>query len=430
MFFMKKRKKKNIHPHSNLQKRINKIYQTRYGLYRNFFMLFMPIMAYFPWKRIITTPSRIERRLGIYFYCCLHCLHIKDHDTVTLEIIRRTFQHTNNKYFAYLLADTLLKNRDYSANTERVFKLATNRNCEIHANFRHTDYLVQRFGYRTEKLKPIIKRLAGRRIYPHLTRYQRIRLLTILLQQKAIPQARRIGKSIGKTYWQNNSTALYLQHQAVVYKWATDPHSKAASLIYLQLLDGRKKFVALIKENNRNFCIIGNAPTEKGLGSGKKIDSFKVVIRMNNYTLSEPEDYGTKQTVWLRVANREITADHSGQNQLEIFASNNFAVKRRDAYQYVYPLFLRETQFTAIPSGIYQELIRKLDALPSTGLALLYWIFKINGKIPQSQIYGFSHFVENADFEAHYFEDNVDIGIHLHNWDKEALLLKEITSQD
>jgi len=32
-----------------------------------------------------------------------------------------------------------------------------------------------------------------------------------------------------------------------------------------------------------NVAVIGNAPSEKGLGKGKVIDGFDAVIRMNNF---------------------------------------------------------------------------------------------------------------------------------------------------
>ncbi|WP_352072560.1 hypothetical protein [Escherichia coli] len=50
------------------------------------------------------------------------------------------------------------------------------------------------------------------------------------------------------------------------------------------------------------------------------IDSKKTVIRINNYTLDYPDDYGTKQDIWVRVANKEVSNKNlKKNNRLVIF---------------------------------------------------------------------------------------------------------------
>src|SRR5690606_30250496 len=157
------------------------------------------------------------------------------------------------------------------------------------------------------------------------------------------------------------------------------------------------------------------------------IDSKKLVIRINNYSLDHPEDYGTKQNIWVRVANSEILGSHARQNDLIVFAANNFATKRKDAATYFLPLALMNKEYTVIPSHIFQELIDKLGGLPSTGLATAYWIYKIIGPIPKQFLFGFSHLHEEADFKAHYFVDKDKAGTHLHQWDNEIRIFNQIT---
>lgn len=404
-----------------------KIYQTRYKLYGLIVRSVLPFFSDCDLCRLVLKPIYIERFLGLSNVASLLLLHTNDEDILLTAAIYERLGATQSKYIAYLLADRMLRQRDYSKNTENLFKVATKKNCEINANFRFIDYLTQRNGFRTQILKPILRRLSSRRLYKHLTKLQRTRVLTLHLQQKELLRAKHVAKNLGRHYLEKNPGTLYLQHYATINGWVVSPHSQTASRMYRQLLRWRNKFEHLILRNPDGFCVIGNAPTEIGLGNGMKIDSFDVVIRMNDYKLTYPEDYGTKQTVWVRVANPEVTTDHSTLSELVIFASNNFATKRRDAYRYLLPLYLREYAYTAIPSHIYQELIRKLDALPSTGLAMLYWIYKLVGKIPRTQIFGFSHLSESRDFKSHYFESDSEIGVHLHEWNKETLLLNEIT---
>ncbi|WP_409260188.1 hypothetical protein, partial [Pseudomonas sp. KCJK8806] len=157
------------------------------------------------------------------------------------------------------------------------------------------------------------------------------------------------------------------------------------------------------------------------------IDAKKLVIRINNYSLDYPEDYGSKEDVWVRVANNEVEHLRARRNKLTILAGNNFATKRKDAANYLLPLMLMRTEYTIIPSHVFQELIGKLEGLPSTGLALAYWIYKTIGPIPKEFLFGFSHLHEDANFKAHYFVDDEKAGVHLHQWDKEKRIFNQIT---
>jgi len=188
----------------------------------------------------------------------------------------------------------------------------------------------------------------------------------------------------------------------------------------------RVTFEEMLRVNKESFCVVGNGPSELGRGAGKEIDANNLVIRINDYHVDHPEDYGAKQGVWVRVANKEITQDHLHSNEIVIFAANNFLMKRRDFFTYAARSHHLGKAFTVVPSEIYQELIDVLEGLPSTGLAIIYWIYKVLGPIPRESLYGFSHLKEIADFKAHYYPDKCEIGVHIHEWDKEVQLLAQI----
>ena len=61
----------------------------------------------------------------------------------------------------------------------------------------------------------------------------------------------------------------------------------------------------LLEKNDVDFCIIGNSPKELGKGSGKKIDSHKLVLRFNDFSTSPDfyKDYGKRTSVWIRGSN-------------------------------------------------------------------------------------------------------------------------------
>lgn len=82
------------------------------------------------------------------------------------------------------------------------------------------------------------------------------------------------------------------------------------------------------------------------------------MIRINNYTLDYPDDYGTKQDIWVRVANKEVSNKNLKNNRLVIFAANNFTIKRRDANKYFLAPQLLEMEYTVIPNHVYKSLIK------------------------------------------------------------------------
>jgi len=337
------------------------------------------------------------------------------------------FKDSNLKYVNYCLADWLLKHRDYSARTEYHFERAQERNREININFRYTDFVTQKYGYKSDKLKRIIKRLMSIEVKRNLTKSQKLRLAIILYHCSQAKAANEIVKGIGKNFLLNNTTSPYVFKRVYKYNIFSSPYFERGAKIYDEILRGRQEFQRRLVSSRESFCLVGNAPTEIGTGNGSNIDAKDLVIRINDYSLNHVDDYGCKQDVWIRVANKEITQDHLSGSSLVVFAANNFAVKRKDAARYLLPPHLMGKEYTVIPSHIYRELIARLDGLPSTGLVIAYWIYTIIGKISRDSLFGFSHLVESSDFKAHYYADQIEIGTHLHEWEKERLIFNQIT---
>ena len=337
------------------------------------------------------------------------------------------FKLSNSRYVHYSLADWLLKHRVYSAVTEDFFDKANDKCREINVNFRYTDFITQKYGFRSDKIAKNIRRLMMPDVFRYLTKNQKLRLAAMLYQRKDDTQGNRVIRNVGRGYILKNTTSPYIFNKLVANKIYTDDYIIRGSECYKVILRARNQFIQMILASRNSFCLVGNAPTELNRGKGKIIDAKKLVIRINNYSLDYPEDYGTKQSIWVRVANAEVGCPHARQNDLIIFAANNFATKRKDAANYFLPLTLMQKEHTVIPSHIFHELIGKLDGLPSTGLATAYWIYKIIGLIPKHFLFGFSHLEEDANFKAHYFVDSAKAGTHLHQWDKETRIFNQIT---
>jgi hypothetical protein len=370
-----------------------------------------------------TLAAAVPALAPLRWLCGLLLLAGTDKDPKLTVRLRRVFGPSPRGYLAYRFAVRLFRERNYSAATEALFGCASDTSREITASLRHADFLVLKYGYQTERLAGLVQRLGAPPLNRHLTPRQRARLLTIQLQRGG--EVARLTAA-GLPQFDEDSAGLYLLHRLNPDPRFHSPHSAMASRIYQQIGEGRQAFEQLIRQAPGRVCILGNAPTERGSGHGTRIDSFDVVIRMNDYCINQPADYGTKQTVWVRVANHEVSQDHSQSNQITIFSANDLEVKRSDAMTYLVPLYLGNRRYTTIPSEIFRELIGQLNSLPSTGLTILYWIYKIGGPISRTSLFGFSHFRDNPDFRAHYFENRVASQFHIHQWASEADLIKRI----
>lgn len=409
---------------------LNQLYQRRYKHYtailigcpkffsENFFLKICK-------KRYV--PNLFKTLLMCYF------LARKNDNKIFLEFIDNYIDNSFNKskYLLYLLGDNLIRRRKYNKDTEKIILGAIEKNAEITANFRAHDFIVQYYGYKSKKLQIIIQRLKSKKIFPFLTKREKCRLLLLLFHHNYDEMAHDIAENdISYRYIENNYPSLYLISKLYPKRLKPSFFYCQANDMYKKIIKQRKKIERFWKLNKEKLCIIGNSPCEINLYKGNIIDQYQYPIRINEYSLLYSQDYGKKEHSWVRVANNEIISDHYKSNSLVIIAANNFAVKRRDAYSYLLPFHLYDTEYTVIPSHIYRYLMKRLGGLPSTGIAILYWIYTIVGPLNKEQIFGFSHFQEDVNFTDHYYDDLTDIKNHLHEWHKERLLMQEMVIEN
>lgn len=182
--------------------------------------------------------------------------------------------------------------------------------------------------------------------------------------------------------------------------------------------------------NTNDFCVVGNSPCEIGKNQRAIIDSYKYVIRFNDFSLSPTytKDYGNKVNIWIRATNDQVITSlkekHAiiGKFDLVVLrAENDKNIKSREFYE------KNKINYCLMPAKLEAELFNKLGASPSTGLLFLYWIYKLNGevKLNKKQVYGFSGFSENVekkeDVSIHYFSNKASAGY---------LLSKHISEQE
>ena len=157
-----------------------------------------------------------------------------------------------------------------------------------------------------------------------------------------------------------------------------------------------------------NFCVVGNSPKEMGTCNGSKIDSFDHVIRFKNYITDGYEvDYGVKTTIWATPFNlTQFYRDPAQYQAILCSLPIQAGAKWRKFYgpqNIDYPLMKRYNSLVEfMPEDWFEEgKAQYPSGQLSTGMNILYWIYKLVGHINQDQIFGFSLFDPKEDH--HYF---------------------------
>lgn len=193
------------------------------------------------------------------------------------------------------------------------------------------------------------------------------------------------------------------------------------------ILSNQNTFESIIYQNS--FAVVGNGPSEIGTKNGENIDKNNIVIRFNNYNINYPYfiDYGLKTDIWVKSGYYiDISRKNILNYKLIIQSGINPLFRNINFFDFATDLCSLDVSFTCIPSDIYYELIDILKASPSSGLAILYWIYKIRGKINRNNIFGFSFGQTNNYSSDHYFSNSKSSGFYPHQWEKEGILLREI----
>lgn len=153
-----------------------------------------------------------------------------------------------------------------------------------------------------------------------------------------------------------------------------------------------------------NYCIVGNAPSEVGTKGGGFIDSCDQVIRFNNYSTSVEyqDDYGSKTTHWVTTFAKDI---RPRIHQCEVVCPLPLDVPKyltRYSYTNLRALRVHMDTTTFIPQEYFEELLESVPN-PSTGIALLFWLWKDMGSLDPERVKGFTFF--DKSIKHHYFDE-------------------------
>ncbi|EKF9925046.1 glycosyltransferase family 29 protein, partial [Vibrio cholerae] len=199
--------------------------------------------------------------------------------------------------------------------------------------------------------------------------------------------------------------------------------------IYDYILSGQDSFIDLIRGSNNSYAIVGNGPSEIDSKNGKEIDAKSIVVRFNAFDVSYPLsiDYGSKTDIWVKAGNYiDLPRRNISKFKCVVASGYNNVYRSTMGIDDYFDLYQNKIPTSLIPNRIYEELISRLGAMPSAGLAILYWIYKEIGPIPKGSVFGFSFGNQKSNSSQHYFLNTKSKSHYNHNWSKEGEVLREI----
>lgn len=174
---------------------------------------------------------------------------------------------------------------------------------------------------------------------------------------------------------------------------------------------------------NKKIAIVGNSPNIINKSLGNLIDSYDVVVRFNDYSLSNKKDYGEKCNVWVRASNDYVIETLNEKNLKEhdliiVRSKNKKNEKSLDFYRGL------EYNYVIMPIEYEISLSKELKAIPSTGLLTLYFMKSNNIKY---DAFAFSFFSKNdlINYKTHHYynykanKESKGIMLSKHNWNVE-----------
>jgi len=196
------------------------------------------------------------------------------------------------------------------------------------------------------------------------------------------------------------------------------------------------------EEEKNKIIIIGNAPTNLDNEFGKLIDSFNIIIRLNEFIIKDYEkNIGTKTSIW--VINDWVAIDLL--NKYKKWLENNIKVKilivipyrtnePEKYYKQRYKLindFYNQSNIKNKLDFINKDFVKKIqekyefnNTWPSTGLITILYFIEYYKDI---NITGFNFFQKVKESDSiHYYNSN-DISIH--NGFKEKNIVNDLISK-
>jgi len=169
---------------------------------------------------------------------------------------------------------------------------------------------------------------------------------------------------------------------------------------------------------NKSIAIIGNSKSLFTKTQGAEIDSHDVVCRINRgIYIADKQHQGLKTDVWAYGSYKQVEDLFDCIKCLNtIHLTHIDRTIKLEGFKKKQNFYFKKTKFY-LPTEIIKELENTSNInRPSSGLLLLYYVFKCNPKI--INLYGFD-WKETPTWYYHEFET-------VHNWDEEKKYIKEM----
>lgn len=157
------------------------------------------------------------------------------------------------------------------------------------------------------------------------------------------------------------------------YEYVSFKVANTIPTLWKQEAQWRAEFLAMVvAEAEGGIAIVGNGAKLNYSGLGKQIDQHRLVFRFNQFAgvNSREEDNGNKLDVWVRAPDFKGTAP---QADWLLMTGPAFQFKLQN-WQAIKPLLNSGTRLVCVPLGVWRELVARLQAPPSGGLLVAYWL--------------------------------------------------------
>ena len=175
-----------------------------------------------------------------------------------------------------------------------------------------------------------------------------------------------------------------------------------------------------------NVILIGNGPSALNGKFGKQIDSFDLVVRINNFVTKGYEDFiGSKTDLWIHNHTLDIKKEIEENIETVVFCEF-FDDRYNCPFTKKWKNYKGDKKVLNILSDLYGRFILDYDyPTPSTGLCAILYLLD-NFSEDTVTIYGFDSF----KLEGHYFNQNHKRWEgHDSDKEKEILIYLEKTKQ-
>jgi hypothetical protein len=229
-----------------------------------------------------------------------------------------------------------------------------------------------------------------------------------------------------KEAWRKNRY-LGLSNFLHTEKIASESWLEQDASYFETLKQNQNLLIDKIKDANFDFHVVGNSPCEVGKNKGELIDSSGLVIRFNSANVEYPNDrdYGRKTNILVLNPRYYETERNTKSNLDLIVVSDGSLYSTKNLGFRLHDLF-NQAPVSLIPHKLERDLVSKLEASPSSGLKILYWIYTHFGLIDRQKISGFSLTDQSDGLSKNYASSDRILPI-IHNWQNEGSIFKKIT---